>query len=294
MDLILVQILAFAAVLLMVLGIQSAMRSSVPHPDVQPGLFGLIAGPAQEIGSWVESWVAAGFPSQIRRIRGFLLAAALQDQLGVRDVLGSQAVLCMVGGMVALIGMFMLTLRADFAIFLALLTGFVGWVYPSLWLARAAASRQQALSRALPYSLDLLTVAMQAGQDFGAAVRILVREGPRGPLSEEFSIMLQETELGKSRMEALQELANRIQLDEVRSVVSAIVQSTEMGSSVTDTLRIQGEEIRRARFHKAERQAARAPSLMMIPVALFILPSVFIVILTPIIMRMKQSIPGSP
>jgi tight adherence protein C len=145
------------------------------------------------------------------------------------------------------------------------------------------------VSRALPYALDLLTVAMQAGQDFGAAVRFLVREGPRGPLSEEFTVMLQETELGKARVEALKTMAGRIQLDEVSSLVTAVVQSTEMGSSITDTLRVQAEEIRRTRFHKAERKAARAPSLMMIPVALFILPSVFIIILTPVILRMTHT-----
>jgi tight adherence protein C len=70
--------------------------------------------------------------------------------------------------------------------------------------------------------------------------------------------------------------------------VTAIVQSTEMGSSVAETLKLQAEESRRARFHKAERKAAKAPSIMLIPIALFIMPAVFIVIFTPVFLRINM------
>ena len=99
--------------------------------------------------------------------------------------------------------------------------------------------------------------------------------------------MLRQAELGKSRVEALKELDHRVQLPELKSCVSAVVQSTEMGSSVAATLKLQAEEIRRTRFHKAERKAARAPSIMLIPIALFILPAVFIIIFTPVILRIS-------
>jgi tight adherence protein C len=102
--------------------------------------------------------------------------------------------------------------------------------------------------------------------------------------------MLRQAELGKSRVEALRELDGRVQLPEFKSAVSAIVQSTEMGSSVAATLKLQAEEIRRTRFHKAERKAARAPSIMMIPIALFILPAVFIIIFTPVFIRITLSL----
>jgi tight adherence protein C len=74
----------------------------------------------------------------------------------------------------------------------------------------------------------------------------------------------------------------------MRSVMNAVVQSTEMGSSVAETLKLQAEEVRRTRFHKAERKAARAPSIMLIPIALFILPAVFIVIFTPVFLRISS------
>jgi tight adherence protein C len=130
---------------------------------------------------------------------------------------------------------------------------------------------------------------MQAGQDFGAAIRHLVTEGPKGPLQQEFAVMLRQIELGRSRVEALQAMADRIQLDEFRTLAASVVQSTEMGASITDALRIQAEEIRRSRQHRAEQQAARAPSLMLMPVAVFILPAVFIIIFTPVAIRFLET-----
>ncbi len=292
MEVMLAQFLSFAAVLMLVFGIRSAIRPREPDKNSRPGIFGFFQGPVSEIGRVLESPYAVAFPSQVRRIHGFLLAASLQDRMTVRDVLGMQGLLGAGCFAVALVGVFTVTLRADVAIVAAFVLGLVGWMYPTLWLGRAAAIRQEAVSQALPYAIDLLTVAMQAGQDFGAAVRFLVREGPHGPLRDEFSVMLQETEFGKTRIDALRTMAARIQLEEVGTLVTAVAQSTEMGSSMTDTLRIQAEEIRRARFHKAERKAARAPSLMMIPVALFILPAVFIIILTPVILRMTHTLHG--
>lgn len=101
--------------------------------------------------------------------------------------------------------------------------------------------------------------------------------------------MLKQNELGKSRVEALQAMSERIQIEEFKSLVTAVTQSAEMGSSISATLKVQAEDIRRARFHTAERKAARAPSLMLIPMALFILPAVFIVIFTPVVLRVKDS-----
>jgi tight adherence protein C len=165
----------------------------------------------------------------------------------------------------------------------------LAWFYPTIWLSRAARERTDRITKDLPYAIDLLTVAMEAGQDFGAALRYLTNEGPRGALNDEFSVLLHQTELGKSRVEALRALAERVRLEEMDQLVSAVVQSTETGGSVVGTLKVQAEDIRRRRFHRAERKAARAPSIMMIPVALFILPAVFIIIFTPVGIRMSES-----
>lgn len=164
---------------------------------------------------------------------------------------------------------------------------FVGWVYPSMTLESYVQWRQNELTRALPFAIDLIGSAMRAGLEFGAAMRYFTGLKMEGPLTEEFGTVLQQIELGKTRTEALTEMARRVQIDEFTSFVGVIAYGTEIGASIADTLRIHGEELRRARFHLAERKAARAPSLMILPMALFIMPAVFIIIITPVMMQMK-------
>lgn len=164
---------------------------------------------------------------------------------------------------------------------------FVGWVYPSMALENYVQWRQGELTRSLPFAIDLIGSAMRAGLEFGASMRYFTGLKMGDPLTEELGIVLQQIELGKTRTEALAEMAHRVQLDEFTSFVGVIAYGTEIGASIADTLRIHGEELRRARFHLAERKAARAPSLMILPMALFIMPAVFIIIITPVIMQMK-------
>lgn len=293
MDVILVEILAFLAAFLLVLGIQSALRpASGPVPlgmAKKPGLFEVFKNEVQTIGAWLETTVNRAFPVETEKIKNNLIIASLADRLSVREIRGMQGLAA--GGLFVIGGLavFLMNGKTSNAVLTSVGLALLGWYYPpSLWLSRVARERQENISRALPYAIDLLTVAMQAGQDFGAAVRFLVNEGPKGPLRQEFSIMLREVELGKSRVDSLKDMGGRIQMDEFKSLVTAVVQSTEMGSSVAETLKLQAEEVRRTRFHKAERKAARAPSIMLIPMALFIMPAVFIVIFTPVFLRITS------
>lgn len=292
MEVVLVKVLCFLAVFFLIVGIQAAVRGRRPPvggATAKPAVFQAFRGEIEAIGVVVEPMANRAFAEDTDRVKNNLIVAALSDRLTVRDLRGAQGLalltLAVVGGVI----IFLLSANFAYAALAAIVLGLLGWVYPTkMWLERMARTRQEQISRALPYAIDLLTVAMQAGQDFGAAVRLFVNEGPKGPLRQEFSILLRQTELGKSRVEALKELDGRVQLPELKSCVSAIVQSTEMGSSVAATLKLQAEEIRRARFHRAERKAARAPSIMLIPIALFILPAVFIVIFTPVILRITS------
>ena len=292
MDVILVKILCFLAVFLLVVGIQAAIRGGRPAPGggvTKPAVFQAFRGEIEAIGAAIEPFASRAFAEDTERVKNNLIVAALSDRLTVRDLRGAQGLAMLALGVVGGVIVFLLSANFAYAILAAIVLGFLGWVYPTqMWLERAARTRQELISKALPYAIDLLTVAMQAGQDFGAAVRLFVNEGPKGPLRQEFGILLRQSELGKSRVEALKELDGRVQLPELKSCVSAVVQSTEMGSSVAATLKLQAEEIRRARFHRAERKAARAPSIMLIPIALFILPAVFIVIFTPVILRITN------
>ena len=293
MDIIVIQLLTFASVMLLAVGIQALIRGEkIAQTDNIPVVFRVFKNEIETIGRLIGPTLDHAFPGQLIQIRKDLVAAALAP-LEVIDIRGLQGFASLSLGLTIGIMIFVFSLDWRYGLIGWFFFAIIGWIYPVTWLNGAARGRKDTMSRSLPYAIDLITVAMQAGQDFGAAVRHLVTEGPTGPLRQEFGVMLRETELGKSRVESLKTMAERIQLEEFRSLVTSVIQSTEMGASISQTLKIQAEEIRRARYHKAERQAARAPSLMIIPVALFILPSVFVMIFVPIVMRIRASGIGS-
>ena len=171
----------------------------------------------------------------------------------------------------------------------ALIAAFVGGSMPGVMIGNLAQKRRMEILKAIPYSIDLIASAMRGGLDFSAAIRFYVKLGISGPLTDEYSQMLREMELGVIRTVALQNMADRIQIKEFTSFAAAIALGTELGAPLTETMEIQGEEMRKARFALAECKAQRAPSLMLLPMALFILPAVFIIILTPVFLKMKEA-----
>jgi len=288
MDVAIVQILCFLAVLFLVTGINAVIRKeSVTPGGAKPALFRVFSHEIEMLGKLTGPWADHAFPLQAQRLRNDLISSALPLEVG--EVRGLQGLAGALLGAVACVLTFIVSLNWAYALLGGLFFALLGWTYPMAWVSRLALERKERMSKSMPYAIDLITVAMEAGQDFGAAVRNLVNDGPHGPLRDEFGVTLRQVELGKSRVEALKAMAERIQLDEFRSLVTSVVQSSEMGASISSTLKIQAQEIRRRRFQKAERQAARAPSLMLIPTALFILPSVFIVIFVPIMIRAMSS-----
>jgi len=288
MEVVIIQMLAFLSVLFLVVGVNAVIRKeNVTLSGPKPMVFRVFYNEIAVIGNMTGPWADNAFPLQVKRIRNNLIAAALP--LESAEIRGLQGFAGGLLGLVACLMTFIMSLNWAYALLAGLFFALLGWYYPVSWVERLAVQRKDRMSKSLPYAIDLITVAMEAGQDFGAAVRNLVKEGPLGPLRDEFGVTLRQTELGKSRVEALKAMADRIQLDEFRSLVTSVIQSSEMGASIAATLKIQAEEIRRRRYQRAERQAARAPSLMLIPTALFILPAVFIVIFVPIMIRAMES-----
>ncbi|MBO7088398.1 MAG: type II secretion system F family protein, partial [Lentisphaeria bacterium] len=171
----------------------------------------------------------------------------------------------------------------------ALIGVFIGWFLPGIAVGNLVQERKTKILQAIPFSIDLISSAMRGGLDFTAAIRFYVNLGVKGPLTDEYRTMLREMELGIIRTVALQNMADRIQIKEFTSFASAVVMGTELGASLADTMDIQSEEMRKLRFSIAECKAQRAPSLMLLPMALFILPAVFIIILTPVFLKMKES-----
>lgn len=288
MDVAVIQVLVFLSVLFLVTGVTAVIRKeNATLAGSKPFVFRVFYTEIGMLGKLAGPWLDQTFPVQAQVIRNDLISGALP--LEVVEVRGVQCFAGMLVAAVSCLITFIVSLSVGYAILAGLIFGLVGFHYPVSWVSRLAYQRKDRMSKDLPYSIDLITVAMEAGQDFGASVRNLVGDGPHGPLRDEFGVTLRQVELGKSRVEALKAMSDRIQLDEFRSLVTSVIQSSEMGVSISSTLKIQAQEIRRRRFQRAERQAARAPSLMLLPTALFILPSVFIIIFVPIMIRASSS-----
>jgi hypothetical protein len=165
----------------------------------------------------------------------------------------------------------------------------LGWVLPTTAIEGAADRRQTEIVRSLPFAIDLIGAAMRSGSNFGDAVRFYVTQGGVGPLTSEFARLMKQVQLGMSLAAALEEMARRVGAKEFTGFVSAVVHSLETGAALVDTLNIHGEELRRVRFNIAEQKAARAPSLMILPIALFIMPAVFIIVFVPVYLKVQAS-----
>ena len=162
--------------------------------------------------------------------------------------------------------------------------------YPGLWLKRVIGLRHKLIIKALPFVIDLLTLSVEAGLDFMAAVKNIVDRRKPDPLGEELSRVLVEIQLGATRHDALKQMAERVIQPDINSLVTALVQADEMGVSIGAILRIQSEQIRTKRFHRAEKLANEAPVKMLFPLVACIFPAVFLILLGPIVLQiLRQS-----
>ena len=287
----LARILSFLSAFLLVTGVKflfGARKEPTGLTDARlPFTFRGFANEIRILRDTLGVALKTAFPEKSAKIARDIKLAALSIDAG--DVFGAQLLWGFVTGVFGVV--FMLLLEMDFSYIVMALAigGLTGWLIPVVQIQNLAEARQTSIRRALPFAIDLISSAMAAGLDFSAAVRYYVEHTENSPLTQEFGVTLKMLELGNNRNDALKAMADRLAIDEFRSLVNAVVQGTEMGASITDTLRINAEEMRRVRVAAAERRAQRAPSLMMIPMALFIMPSVFIIIFVPIYLRVQSS-----
>jgi len=163
-----------------------------------------------------------------------------------------------------------------------LLALLVGFYFPNYWLKEKINIRHKIVFRSLPDALDLLTLCVEAGLDFGSAVNKLVERGEKGPLEDEFFNMQQEIRMGKSRVDALRDMAQRIDHAALTQVVNSLIQAIQLGGSLASILRTQSDQMRTQRFLLAEKLAAEAPIKLLFPLLFFIFPTIFIILFGPI------------
>jgi len=165
---------------------------------------------------------------------------------------------------------------------------FMGSYIPASMLTSKITNRQKEVRKAMPDALDLLTICVEAGLGFEAAMS-KVAEKWDNELALAFARTLREVQLGKVRREALKDMADRLGIAEMTSFVAAIIQSEQLGVSMAKVLRIQADQMRMKRRQYAEEQAHKAPIKMIIPMALLIFPSIMIIILVPAAMQIFAS-----
>lgn len=218
--------------------------------------------------------------STLDGLRRKLVLAGNPGGLEVRDLLGIQGLLLLglPGVYVLLAGLF----RAAPSPIVALALGGVGFRLPLFYLGRRIGQRQNAIQRALPDTLDLLTICVEAGLGFDAAIGRVV-EKHDDELSGEFGRVLTEMRMGRSRRDALRAIVERTDVGDLNTFVSAIVQSEQLGVPISKVLLTQSAQMRVRRRQRAEELAHKAPIKMLFPMVFLIFPAIFVVILGPAI-----------
>lgn len=166
-----------------------------------------------------------------------------------------------------------------------------GLLGPEAILTRRVDERKATIERDLPDVIDLLVISVEAGLGFEAALGRVVQNVP-GHLSDEFSRMLQETRVGVSRHQAMKNLADRTDVDDLNSFIFSMNQADQFGVSIARMLRVQADEIRVRRRQRAQERAFAAPVKMVFPLVLCIFPSIFIVLLGPAVIQIYENFVG--
>ena len=160
------------------------------------------------------------------------------------------------------------------------LLAYLGYMVPGTWLDGRAKSRQEAIRSDLADMIDLLTISVEAGLAFDAAL-LHARRAMKGPLSEEVGRLLHEMQLGARRIDAMRHLSERTSVDELRSFVLAMVQADVFGVSIANVLRAQSQELRTKRRQRAEEKAMKTPVKLLFPMICCILPALMVLIVGP-------------
>jgi tight adherence protein C len=226
--------------------------------------------------------------SNVAKIRQKLIEAGSPAKLGVNEFLGIRLLL-----MLALGGLFFFLLAVSgsqllYLVLLPVVIGVLGYMVPGVWLDRKIKERKRSIQLALPDAIDLLTISVEAGLGFDPALS-RVADKWDNELTKEFRRMLSEMRMGKGRREAMRELVNRTNVDDLNVFIASIIQADQLGVSISQVLRVQSRQMRIRRRQRAEELAHKAPIKMLFPMVFLIFPAMYVVILGPAIPQISNS-----
>lgn len=233
------------------------------------------SGPCRRLSSW----------GQRERLQRRLHKAGLAHALQVGELVALHWCSALVLALAACGAVFALGFGPFAAGLLALPAALSGYVFPALWLRNVAARRQQHMLRELPFLLDMTTLCVQAGLNLHGALMQAVQYGPAGPLCQELHRALGDMRAGMPRLQALDVMAERTALAQVRSLVLALRQAEQLGMSLAPLLKAQSAQRQSERFQRAEKLALEAPVKMLLPMVACIFPCTFLVIGFPVLSR---------
>lgn len=250
--------------------------------ELQPEGSARLTAPIVALLATVSRWASPA--SAVDRVEQRLAAAGLAWP--IERFFAAKLLLLGVGGVAGVLRLAVAPSLAMFVLAGLLMAG--GWFLPDVILRDRATARIETVRRALPDTIDQVTIAVEAGLGFEAALARAV-SGGEGPLADEVNRTLQDIQLGVPRADALGNLAKRMELPELHRLVSAIQQSERYGVPIANVLRVQAGELRDRRRQRAEEHAMKIPVKVVLPLVLCILPALFIVVLGPAVMRLMES-----
>ena len=224
--------------------------------------------------------------NNLEQLQHELLMAGMMDKLSVTDFMGLR-VLAGVGVAIAAYFYFIADYPASSALLFSVAGFALGLYMPNLWLKMKVSSRKTLITRQLPDSLDMMSICVDAGLGFEAAIQKVGFQWET-ELAHEFRQVIRELRVGVSRSDALHNLVERTGVPDVASFVAVLIQADRLGIAIRDVLKAQAEQMRLRRRQRAEEEAAKVPLKMMFPMVFFIFPAMFMVILGPAVPRIAS------
>jgi tight adherence protein C len=253
-------------------------ESGIIDPDAKLGFFGRVLKPA--IRRWSRTLGERSPGSALEGVRIKLNQAGNPSGLGPVEFLGLRYIIALGLGL-GLLGLMMVAhAQSTLTLAICAVVGVLGYMMPNIWLDRKIKARRKEIRLSLPDAIDLLTISVESGLGFDPALQ-RVAEKWDNALTREFARVLSEMRIGKTKRDALREMAGRVDEDGLTTFVSSVIQADTLGVPITQVLRIQSEAMRVRRRQRAEEQAQKAPLKMLFPMVFLIFPAFYVVILGP-------------
>ena len=217
-----------------------------------------------------------------KRVRKYIMTSGLSRELNIDEFIGLQILWGVMFPIFLLIMNFSLQLGLSTFVLVGL--GLIGFYLPQIHAKGEKKRRELSVRADLPFFIDLLALSVEAGLDFFSAIQKIVDKsrGSNSVLADEFETILQDIKVGASKVQALKEMSERLDMSEITSFVAVLIDAEATGASIAQVLKDQSVQMRLERFVRAEKAGARASQAILIPLMIFILPAVFLIVFGPV------------